>query len=81
MSNNLRPTKRTAGDLIYGLLSAVVPSCNPAMEMVERGKKRPLKFTEKFVLLYNTPLCPHCNCNRQKFNVERAKMRKIRSQR
>lgn len=81
MSQKQKPTSRTASDIAYGILSAIVPSCGPAMEMVERGKERPLKLGEKIVLLYNTPLCPHCNCNRQKFKEERAKMRKIRSER
>lgn len=46
--------------------------------MVERGQERPLKLGEKFVLFYNSPLCLHCNCNRAKFDEERAKMRALR---
>ncbi|MDQ8199238.1 hypothetical protein QEH56_13800 [Pelagicoccus enzymogenes] len=79
MSNKPKEKSRTLGDLFYGALSSIVPSCGPAMEMVERGQERPLKLGEKIVLLYNTPLCPHCNCNREKFRVEREKMRRIRS--
>lgn len=48
------------------------------MRMVERGQERPLKLGEKFVLFYNSPLCLHCNCNRAKFDEERAKMRALR---
>ncbi|NBB79520.1 MAG: hypothetical protein GVY36_08765, partial [Verrucomicrobia bacterium] len=55
-------------------------SCGPALRMVERGQERPLNPGEKFVLFYNSPLCLHCNCNRAKFNEERAKMREIRKQ-
>ena len=43
--------------------------------VVERGQERPLKLGEKFVLLYNSPLCLHCNCNREKLKEEKAKMR------
>ena len=67
--------KRSAADLFFDVVGAVVPSCGPALRMVERGQERPLKFGEKFVLLYNTPLCLHCNCNRMKFKEEKAKMR------
>ena len=69
--------KRTAVDVFFDAVGAVVPSCGPALRMVERGQERPLKLSEKFVLLYNTPLCLHCNCNRAKFKEERAKMRAI----
>ena len=68
---------RSAVDVFFDAVGAVVPSCGPALRMVERGQERPLKLGEKFVLLYNTPLCLHCNCNRAKFKEERAKMRAI----
>jgi hypothetical protein len=32
-------------------------------------------------LFYNTPLCLHCNCKRDKFDKERAKLREIDRQR
>ena len=67
--------KRSAVDVFFDAVGAVVPSCGPALRMVERGQERPLKLGEKFVLLYNTPLCLHCNCNREKFKQEKAKMR------
>lgn len=70
--------KRSAADVFFDTLGAVVPSCGPAMRMVERGQERPLKLGEKFVLLYNSPLCLHCNCNRAKFNEGREKMRALR---
>ena len=66
--------KRSPGDVFFDTLGALVPSCGPALRMVERGQERPLKIGEKIVLLYNTPLCLHCNCNRAKFKEERAKM-------
>ncbi|MGB0409664.1 MAG: hypothetical protein ACPG3X_05250 [Opitutales bacterium] len=69
-----KPAKRSATDLFFDTLGAIVPSCGPALRMVELGQERPLKFGEKFVLLYNTPLCLHCNCNRRKFREEREKM-------
>ena len=67
--------KRSAVDIFFDAVGAVVPSCGPALRMVERGQERPLKIGEKFVLFYNTPLCLHCNCNRAKFKEEKAKMR------
>lgn len=69
--------KRSAVDVFFDAVGAIVPSCGPALRMVERGQERPLKLGEKFVLLYNSPLCLHCNCNRAKFKEERAKMRAI----
>ena len=67
--------KRSAVDIFFDAVGAVVPSCGPALRMVERGQERPLKIGEKFVLFYNTPLCLHCSCNRAKFKEEKAKMR------
>lgn len=65
------------GDAVYGALGALVPSCGDALKMVERGQERPLKLHERCVLVYNSPLCLHCNCKREKFEKERAKMREI----
>ncbi len=72
-----KKVKRSAVDVFFDAVGAIVPSCGPALRMVERGQERPLKLGEKFVLLYNSPLCLHCNCNRAKFKEERAKMRAI----
>ena len=82
MSENSQDQKpksqpRTAADRIYGFLGAVVPSCGTALELVELGQQRPLSLREKFVLKYNSPLCLHCNCNREKFDKERERMREI----
>lgn len=73
--------KRSAVDVFFDTVGAVVPSCGPALRMVERGQERPLKLGERFVLLYNSPLCLHCNCNRAKFKEEKAKMRKLNAER
>jgi hypothetical protein len=73
--------KRTAADLFFDTIGALVPSCGPALRMVERGQERPLKLGEKFVLFYNTPLCLHCNCNRRKFREGREKMREFEKSR
>ena len=72
---------RSFTDRAFDAIGAVVPSCGSALKMVELGKERPLSLREKFVLTYNSPLCPHCRCNREKFNKERAKMRVISAQR
>jgi hypothetical protein len=68
-------------DAVYSVLGAVVPSCGDALRMVERGKERPLNLRERFVLLYNSPLCPHCNCKRETFEKERAKLKEIEAAR
>jgi len=73
--------KRSATDLFFDAVGAVVPSCGPALRMVELGQERPLSVKERFVLTYNTPLCLHCNCNRRKFREEREKMREIEAER
>ena len=74
MSRKSRQSKRSAADVFFDTVGAVVPSCGPALRMVEKGQERPLRLTEKFVLFYNSPLCLHCNCNREKFKEEKAKM-------
>lgn len=68
-------------DAVYSVLGAVVPSCGDALRLVERGKQRPLNLRERFVLLYNSPLCPHCNCKRETFEKERARLREIEAER
>ena len=62
---------------MYGAIGKLIPSCQDALRLVETGKERPLKIHEKFALFYNSPLCLHCNCNRDKFDKERAEMRNI----
>lgn len=72
-----KASSRSVADIMFDTIGAIVPSCGPALRMVELGQERPLSTKERFVLLYNSPLCPHCRCNREKFNKERAKMRDI----
>jgi hypothetical protein len=76
-----KTTKRSPTDLFFDTVGAVVPSCGPALRMVEVGQHRPLSLKERFVLTYNSTRCLHCNCNRRKFNEERAKMRAIEAER
>ena len=73
--------KRSAVDVFFDTVGAIVPSCGPALRMVERAQERPLKIRERLVLFYNSPLCLHCSCNRAKFKEERAKMKKLNSER
>jgi hypothetical protein len=77
MSQSPKPIKekRSAIDICFDTVGALLPSCGPAMRLVSVGQQRRLKFGEKFVLFYNSPLCLHCNCNRAKFREEREKMR------
>jgi hypothetical protein len=72
-----KPSSRSVADVLFDAVGAVVPSCGSALRMVELGQERPLTLRERFVLTYNSPLCPHCRCNREKFNKERAKLRAI----
>ncbi|MGK0177024.1 MAG: hypothetical protein ACI91V_000897 [Lentimonas sp.] len=76
-----KPSSKTLSDRTSEILGALIPSCGDGLRLVELGQKRPLKLRERFALLYNSPLCLHCNCNRQKFNKERAKFREIDQQR
>lgn len=62
---------------IGACVAALIPSCVEGLRLVELGKQRPLKLHERVVLLYNSPLCLNCKCQRGKFNKERAKMREI----
>jgi hypothetical protein len=73
--------KRSVTDLFFDTVGAIVPSCGPALRMVELGQERPLKLSEKFILTYNSSLCLHCNCNRRKFEEERVKLREIEKER
>lgn len=75
--SNKKPRKRCTADLFFDTVGAIVPSCGPALRMVELGQERPLKLSEKFILRYNSTLCLHCNCNRRKFEEGRARMRDI----
>ncbi|MBP84080.1 MAG: hypothetical protein CMO61_09575 [Verrucomicrobiales bacterium] len=71
------PEKRSFSDAFYDGIGAVLPGCSTALELVETGLKRPLTFREKFVLAYNSPLCLHCSCNRERFDAERLKLREL----
>lgn len=72
-----KKSKRTLGDIVYGAIGAVVPSCGTALRLVEKGQQRPLKVYERLALIYNSPLCPHCTCKRERFEKERQRMREI----
>ena len=72
---------KTLADRTCEILGTLIPSCGDGLRLVELGQKRPLKLHERFALLYNSPLCLHCNCNRQKFDKERAKLRDIERER
>ena len=68
-------------DTVCDLLGKLIPSCSDGMRLVELGQKRPLKLHERLELFYNSPLCLHCNCNRQKFNKELEKLKEIERKR
>ena len=77
MPEENKKSSRSASDRFFDLIGGIIPSCGPALRLVELGQERPLSFPEKFVLAYNSPLCLHCNCNREKFDKERAVLREL----
>jgi hypothetical protein len=64
-------------DAIYNFLGWIFPNCRDALKLVEKGQKHGLKWHEKVALKYNSPLCLHCNCNREKFDKEYKKLKKL----
>ena len=68
-------------DAIYNFLGIIFPNCRDALKLVEKGQETPLKWHEKFALKYNSPLCLHCNCNREKFDKEYAKLKTLEAER
>jgi len=81
MSQSSDPDKRSFSDLIYDGIGSLLPGCSTAMDLVEKGLERPLTLKEKIVLAYNSPLCLHCNCNRERFDIEREKLRQLDQER
>ena len=71
------PDNKTIGDRAYALIGVLIPSCTAGLRLVELGQQRPLKLHERLALVYNSPLCLHCSCKRDKFDKERAKFREI----
>lgn len=57
-------------DVLVGCL----PSCKRALELAEVGAERPLTFTEKLSLKYNSNLCPFCNCAAERLRMKREQM-------
>jgi len=72
-----KTASKSLSDRASELIGSLIPSCGDGLRLVELGQKRPLKLRERLALFYNSPLCLHCNCNRQKFDKERAKLRDI----
>ena len=60
------------------MLGKLLPNCFAALRLVERGTKRPLSTREKLLLRYHSPLCPHCNCARHRFQKSLKDMEKAR---
>ena len=73
--------KRSIDDFVYDGIGSLLPGCSTALDLVEKGIEQPLTLREKFVLFYNSPLCLHCNCNRERFDIEREKLREIEKKR
>ena len=43
--------KRSVADVFFDIVGAVVPSCGPALRMVERAQERPLKIVALFYFI------------------------------
>ena len=76
-----KKSSKSLSDRVCEIFGKLIPSCGDGLRLAELGQERPLKLHERFALLYNSPLCLHCNCNRQKFDKERAKMREMERRR
>jgi len=76
-----KKSNRAVGDAVYDFVGQLVPSCSTALRLVELGQERPLTLREKFVLKFNSPLCLHCNCKRETFDKELAKMHELEAER
>ncbi|MEM9281557.1 MAG: hypothetical protein AAGA96_07025 [Verrucomicrobiota bacterium] len=81
MSEPANKPSRSAADAFFDFVGSVIPSCGTALRLVETGQERPLSIRERLVLKYNSPLCLHCNCNREKFDKERAVLKELDEQR
>lgn len=69
---------------MYGLLeklNQLLPNCHAALDLAERGLKRPLKVHEKIGLKYNSHLCMHCSCAENKFNTAMRKLHEAEAKR
>ena len=75
------PSNSSITERACALVGSVIPSCMEGLRLVELGQQRKLKLHERLALFYNSPLCLHCNCKRDKFDKERAKLREIDRQR
>lgn len=76
-----KPSFTSISERAFTLVGAIIPSCMEGLRLVELGQERPLKLHERIALFYNSPLCIHCNCKRDKFDKERAKLRELDRQR
>lgn len=72
-----KDSKTSLADRIGNVFGVLTPTCFEGLRLVELGKQRPLKLHERVALLYNSPLCLHCNCKREKFDRERELLREI----
>ena len=69
---------------MYSLLEKInrlLPNCYRALDLAERGLKRPLKLHEKVGLKYNSHLCLHCSCAENKFKTAMGKLREAEAER
>lgn len=47
----------------------VMPNCDKAISLVEKGIEQPLTRGDKLSLKYHKRLCPFCGCNEGKFTA------------
>ncbi len=52
---------------VVQLFGKLLPNCFTALRLAEKGAEQPLSLSEKMLLKYNSPLCPHCSCSERPF--------------
>ena len=65
--------KQAKGGIMDALVGCL-PSCHKAIDLVETGIERPLTFSEKLSLKYNSTLCPFCSCAAERIRMKKAQM-------
>ena len=62
-------------------LGKLLPTCYTALTLAERGLERPLKLHEKIRLKYNSRLCLHCDCAKDRFACAMEKLKEAENAR
>jgi|TARA_B110000495_G_C22547469_1_gene331479 hypothetical protein len=67
-SNSSQPEAKAArSKALEWVCENVIPNCDKAIALVEKGIEEPLTSGNKLSLKYHKRLCPFCGCNEGKF--------------